>query len=626
MTGASFRRVRLACLATLSAAAIAASGVDAPAIRGLSLDLGNGATLSVGAVRTDASLLGAAIAQSGETVTLENVVLDFGSTTYRLPKAEFVGSNLGRSDLAAVFAKDGAEPLAARLARVSAQRVVIPELVIEQRTGRQVQASRYRNVVASGVAAGRVASIASEGAVLEITGRPEGTASGAFGRVLIEELDLAGAVALYTERSPADDAPMRPIYRGFSLENLALKDPQGVEVRIARVAGRDFLARPTRQSWAEMTAALEALGAKDKPGPEETARSLAAMADLFAAFQVGSMEATGFEVRDPSGKDAGTGRIARLAYRGAASGQPPEARVEGFEAVSDEGKVRVGNIAFEGFSFENTLKGLKALGPRALDTLSADEARALIPTIGTMRMSNLGFEEGAEAGKAGERQSFQVGALEMTADRPVNGVPTNIRLGVDRLSFSVPPKSQEEGLKELAALGYKAVDLSFLTAAVWNEAAQEIAISEMSLRGAEMGSVTVRGILGNVPRDAFNPDSAVAMVALIGATAKTLDVTVENRGLLDRLIEQEARKQKKKPEEVRREYGMAAAVVGPTMLGNSPSAKALGQALARFVAKPGRLVIQAKAKDPAGVGLADMAMLGEPAAILERLDVTAKAE
>ena len=141
-----------------------------------------------------------------------------------------------------------------------------------------------------------------------------------------------------------------------------------------------------------------------------------------------------------------------------------------------------------------------------------------------------------------------------------------------------------------------------------------------------MGSAVLRGVLANVDKDLFNPDSAIALVALLGATARNLDLTIENKGLFERVIANEARKQKKSPEDLRREYGITAAIAVPSILGNSASAKAVGQAVARFVARPGRLNISARAKSPAGLGIADFAAAPEPAALLDKLDITATAE
>ncbi len=62
------------------------------------------------------------------------------------------------------------------------------------------------------------------------------------------------------------------------------------------------------------------------------------------------------------------------------------------------------------------------------------------------------------------------------------------------------------------------------------------------------------------------------------------------------------------------------------MLGNSAAAKALGQAVARFVTHPVRLTVTATAKDPAGLGLLDVSAAGSPGKVFDRLDVTATAE
>ena len=167
----------------------------------------------------------------------------------------------------------------------------------------------------------------------------------------------------------------------------------------------------------------------------------------------------------------------------------------------------------------------------------------------------------------------------------------------------LPSGDQDETVETLRALGYKDINLSFSVAAAWDEAKSEIAIRDVSYSAPEIGSVSLQGTIGNVSRDVFDPDTAVASVALIGAAVQSLDLTVQNDGLVDRFIARDARKQKKSPEAVRREYATAAAVAVPALLGGSAQAKALGQAAGRFIAKPGRLVVHAKAKSASGLGL-----------------------
>src|SRR3954463_8695177 len=116
------RRVRYACLAAASAAAIAAAGVPvpSPALRGISLQLGDGQRLESGAVRARASLIGAALAQAADSVTLENVTLDLGFAVYKAPKVAFSGVSLSRAELMSLLDTAAPEPLALRLPRPTA--------------------------------------------------------------------------------------------------------------------------------------------------------------------------------------------------------------------------------------------------------------------------------------------------------------------------------------------------------------------------------------------------------------------------------------------------------------------------------------------------------------------------
>jgi hypothetical protein len=242
-----------------------------------------------------------------------------------------------------------------------------------------------------------------------------------------------------------------------------------------------------------------------------------------------------------------------------------------------------------------------------------------------MRLAGLVIDP-AKQGKGSESSGpISVAAIEIAAAKPVEGLPSEIRIALSDLSLTMAGADEDSPLGNLIGLGYDKLTLSLGAAAHWNETRQEIVIRDMSVRATDMGSATLAGMIGHVSRDVFHPDSTVAAVALIGATAQSLDLTIQNGGLFERIVAREAKRQKRTPEELRRDYGIAAAIGIPAALGNSVAAKTLGNAIARFVAKPGRLGIQAKVKDGAGIGLADIAAGAEPAAMLDRLEVTASA-
>jgi hypothetical protein len=161
----------------------------------------------------------------------------------------------------------------------------------------------------------------------------------------------------------------------------------------------------------------------------------------------------------------------------------------------------------------------------------------------------------------------------------------------------------------------------------WREADNDLSIGNVSVQGVNMGGIVLRGTVGNVTRDVFAGDATMAQIALLGATVKQVALTIDNRGLFERVIDREARKQKKTADQLRKELGAVAQMMIPAFLGSTPSARAVAAAVSKFVAKPNRLVVTAKSKNPMGLGAADLLMSGgNPADILAQIDLTAVAE
>ncbi|MGO4704274.1 hypothetical protein AB4072_00655 [Microvirga sp. 2MCAF38] len=593
------------------------------AVRGVSHEFGQG-RVSIGTIRVP--LWSAAFAQSADTFTLENVSLIVGSATYRAKKIDFSGVTSSRADVEAIFNPASAAPLAERLSRLSAKQIVIPELIVEQKIADLTQRTTYKNIVASDIAQGRLATIAADTAVQEMS-QKNGIGTVTQGRSTISELDLAAMARLYLEKAGTPNEPLAKIYGSFAVENIVLTASNGSVAKIESVNGRDFKARPTQDSWSGTISLLTALSETDKLSKEDEGRLLSSMADLLSAMDIGSVEIANVDITDNSADDA-NGHIDRMTYTSASNGRSADARIEGIHFSGDNGEVEIDTISFTGFSFDATLNGLRALRGKALDDFDATALRSLVPTIGTMRMSGFSVEAvgKADKNKKPEEIKASIEDLEITADKPMNGVATNVRFGIKHFAMTLPPTSKEDGIKDLLALGYKDLDLSFLISSAWNETTNEIAIRDLSFEGKDMGQVSLRGTLGNVTKDVFNADTAVATVAAMAAKAKSAELFIENKGLFDRYLASEAREQKTKPEALRRTYGAAAAMIIPSLLGNSDKAETLSQVIAKFIAKPGRLTIKAQSKDPAGLSVVELAAQSEPAAILEKLDISAKAE
>jgi hypothetical protein len=616
-------RYRAGICALALVAGSAALQFEPAVLRDLVIDNG-GQRITIGAVR--ASLWSAAFAQSADSFSLDNVSFTFGSTTYEAKKIEFSGTSSSRADIEALFSSTSSEPMESRLKRISVKQITIPEARVKQSVGDQTQTTTYRNATLSDIAQGRIASALIETSATETSGAKNNVLI-STGRTSMSELDLPALARLYETKAESVSAPLTRVYGTFAIDNMEFADNEtGVAFKIARFGGRDFQARPTKESWTGTSSMFTEMAERKDLSSDDQARLISAVADILDAFQIGFMEASGVEATTKGKGGSGLTRINRIAYTGGTDAQPADVRWEGFEFSDKDNRVKIDGLSLTGFSFRQTIDGLRTLQGKSFDDLDPAVVRSLVPTLGTLRLS--GFSIDGSSDDEGKKVKIQAGlkGFELTADRPVNAIPTNIRIGLQNLTMALPSNSTDDGIKELVALGYKNIDVSLLAAATWNEAASEIALNEVSFQGLDMGTIGLTGRIGNVGKDLFNADTAIATVALVGARAKALDLTVENKGLFERYMAKSAKEQKTTPESLRRTYAAAAAFVVPAMIGSSEQARTLSQAVARFIAKPSKLTVNATPKDPSGLGIAEAVVLSDPKAILDKLNVSATAE
>jgi hypothetical protein len=577
--------------------------------------------LSIGAVRT--SLWSAAFAQTADSFTLDDVRFTWGGAIYEARQVSFGGASVARRDIESLFSST-AEPLADKLARIDVKQVTIPELKVSQTLGQESQTALYRNVSLNDVVRGKIASLTIETTAVEETGG-KGNTLISYGRTALSDFDAPAFAKLYDTKDSS--APLARIYSAFSIEKIDMMDGAGTySAQIARLSGRDIMARPTKDSWNGTIAAINELARKEAASPEEQTRLMHIVADLLGAFDAGLVEATGITFKGDGKENKGTGSIARIAYTGATGSQASEMRAEGIDVTDTDVRVKIGTVSLSGFSLAPTLEGLKALDSKSLTELDSAALRSLVPTLGTLRITDMDLDAPAAEDKPDERVRIAWGLMEVTADKPVNGIPTNIRFEQRNLSTTLPDSSDDELVQQLRALGYQSIDGSFVVAATWNESTHEIAVKELSMDGKDMGTVRLTGLIGNVTPDLFSPDEATASAALIGAKAKAANIVVENRGLVERYLEKTAKEEGTTPEALQKLYAGATPLIMSSMIGNSEQSRMLGQAIARFIEKPGKLTIDAQPKNPSGFGLMDVMLASDPKVALEKLKITATAE
>lgn len=609
-------RPRAALLAGVAVAAIALAGleIETPSF---SVPVAGDARIHVGGLRIEGGLVSAALAQQGGSVTLEDVVFESMTATVRIPSITFEGTSLGREALRQALTATGDRPAADLLADIDARLVTIPEAIIEQTVQGRSQRIVYSEIEARDVQAGLIAHLSVESATVEDSG--DSSVAVAIGETIIEGFDLPGTVRFYTQAAAAgEDNPMRTLYESFRIADLRARDAEGVEVRVGEMSGSGFRARLLARPFVDLVQDLDVTGDPREPSREETRAAMAFVVDLYRAFEVG-----GFVVRDMSaivpelgGEVFSIGRI----------GFGAEASEGGFEIVdiafsAEEVDVAIERFYSVGFSIEATLDGLAALvESEDLDDVDAQTLRALMPSIGRLGFEGVSAEIVPEDDD--EPISFTLAGLHLVGDEPVSGVPSFVSLSMDDLAFSIPKNAEDDVARTLLDLGYGEMNLSASLATRWDQAAEVLAIEELALAGREMGRLAVTGRFGGVGPGILSGDEAVILATLVDATAERLTIAIEDEGLAERVLEQQAREQGVPPQVLQEQSAMMATAMLPMMMGNTPQARELGAALGAFVARPGALDIALTSRQDGGV---PVMLMSDPMMVLNLFDVSATA-
>lgn len=582
---------------------------------------------------------------SAADLQLDNIKLDLGKFALSIPKLEVKGTPLDRDSFLAIFQASGDNPVD-KLSKLTADEIIAPTLTVQVNIGPEKQVTTYRDVKLSDIREGRIGLTVSSGGSIKTEGGVNGPISGEFKRNSSEAFDLVQAARLFTSKAaPGETSPMRPIVGRMEIDGYSLDLGEQGKMTAGKATLSGFKARVTSEPMVDLMARISALSeesekaSRDLNSKEDPAISqardrklLIAMAEVFDAVDAGSGEIRDIAMALKTPPKPGAKaepvdmRFSRIAF-GENTPEKSGFVIEGLQFEGSGSKGTIGSLGYSGFSFESVLREVRAISDTTdLKTL---DFRRFIPKLGTIKMSGMQMtvpQDGKRGRPAGAPIQIGLGSFELKAGEQVNGIPTDMALALDKITFPIVESADNPAAKDLLAMGYRNVDLSAKLALAWQETSKEFAIRTLSLGSAGMVKLDATGMLGNIGKEVFSGDLALAQVALLGATAKNVELKLQNLGLAEKLIENEAKKSKRKVEDVRREYGMMASLGLAAILGPSDGAKALANAVARFVAKPGTLTVKANAKTATGLGLADVITLGDPTEIFDKIDVQATAE
>ena len=430
-----------------------------------------------------AALVAGLAARADTGAPAEGLVVEIGAMVFSIPRLTVEGGTLTGAELARLADPKDKTPLDERLARVTAKRIVVPEIRGESKAGERVTRLVYKDVVLEDIANGRIGALRA--ASLEQSAKGAGGAVEArYANLSAKGVDprqLAHVLAFAREN---DKEEAKTIEEEATIESVSFTFPDaGIEIHTGPVAALGLRARALAEP------------------PLAGARDAAATPDQGAmlALGVGAMELGAFGARDvvvtgrgAPGEKPYAVKFGRLTLDKIAGGKAREASIEDFALDgADGGHVALRRLALRGFDFSALLAQGKARAWR-LDRAEAEGVVADLPDAG-----------------ADGRVKFEIGALGADFSNYREGVPTKFAARLDRLKADLAARGESPAAHFFTALGYRDIALSGEIAGVWREEARAFEIERARIDAKDMGAITLQATFGNVGASVFSPSPIV---------------------------------------------------------------------------------------------------------------------
>ena len=562
-----------------------------------------------------------ALGAPAQAAMVENLTYDLGGFKVLIPKVETSGGSLTDTDLRAILDPLDGATLAQRLARANAGTVSIPRLSFEFAPG---QSFSYRDIKLVNLANGQIEAASAAGASADLPDQHGGTLSASYGAMSMRKVNLGLMLRIATSVRSDPNEPLASLYEDFTADGFEMKSPDA-DVSMGRISGSGIKGRPFSVPLSEIVGMAQRN--PNAPLSDEDGRKLGMLiTDMMQSFEVGQVEARDMLVRVKTGEKGEVG-IGRFYMGGVSKGRFGELAYEDFRILMPDGKARIGRFALRDLDLSRTFAAMRELARQGDFKSAENDPRALIPTLGLIELTGLDFDVPDTTGKGnsadGKRVLFTLGRFEIGTRGFIEGIPTALNVRVQDFVFPLPGKSKDDDLQQLIAFGLNRLELSHNMDLAWTEATQELGLKDYSIRLPGLGALKITGTIGNLSKELFSSNLALAQATALGALVKSLDINFENLGGVEKGLALQAKQSGQSVQDVKQMLVAGAAVGIPAMMGNSSASKAIGNAVAKFLADPKTLRISARSRD--GLGASDLMMLSDPLALLDKVEISASA-
>ena len=294
--------------------------------------------------------------------------------------------------------------------------------------------------------------------------------------------------------------------------------------------------RPSVLQLPALMAVIPAPGTQ--PTPAQTRALLEKVADIYQGLRVGNAEIRGITVEIPEAPF----KLAAIRFN-MENGKIGEFALEGLDARSPQGPVKIGRFALKSLDVANLLRMSSQFGTPGQQP-TPDQLFGLLPLL-----------EGAEikglvAPYKDTTAPVNIEAASLNWGQFIGPIPSMAHLTV---KMSGPIEATDaDPFKMLAAAGLRSAAISVDLGAAWTEASRTFALEPVIIELGSVLTASARLSLANVPRELFSTNVLQAAFMAAQVEAGTLELTVRDLGGIDLAIAQYARTQNVSPDDARR--------------------------------------------------------------------------
>jgi len=540
-------------------------------------------------------------APAAGTIQATDVVFTTGAATVRIKRIELAGTSLSNADLAALLDPKAPDSLEARLKKLTATAVVIPEIIIEDTTAGSERHALIRQVLLANVTEGKASAATAAETSIALTDGQEAV-NGSAGALEAAGVDLAQVAHVLQTTRKDESEPIRPLFAKVVVNALKLDNAtHNAGLSVATVAATGVSARSLEAAPLPIAGPMIAGGMLD---PASAAR----LSDIARSFTIGTLEVDDVATRGRADGEDTSVAATHIGLEGLGAGKVAGLHMREFKLQGAHAMLAV---------------GAADAGPFAVPNPPAEDRAAA--RAGQVDLRQIAVEvtpRDKAAAVNGATMRFNIDHVALAQDGGATSIPANGSATIDKLGFDVAPEGTLT--HSFYDMGYRRVTLSAGFTSTYDAGAEELTVRKFSVNEPAMGSAEIALRLGNVSQDLLSPDAETSQASAIAVVAKTIDLKLVNAGLFEKAIALKASQDGVSVSD-ERTYGVDFfANKLPLILGDGVGVKTLGGAVAKFIADPKTLHVSLDSKQGLGVGA--IGLLGDPGALLDSLDIRASAD